>query len=126
MSKSTTVPIRKPLAYPASKVILEKLKKVRLSPAINLYSVCEGASFDYIDISWKTLLIAGSLRVILNGETDITSQFTIDNSAMKATASVDTGSVGTQKVEATGEFLAQLVPVRIVSLSAITYVYNPY
>jgi hypothetical protein len=126
MSKSTTVSIRKPLSYPASKEILEKLRKWRLNPAINLYSVCAGGSFDYIDISWRTLLIDGSLKVLLNGNTDITSHFTIDNTAMKATATVDTRSVGTQQIEATGEFLAQLVPVRIVSLSAITYVYNPY
>lgn len=126
MSKPAAVPIRKHRAYPPGKEILEKLRKVRLLPAINLSGVSAGGPFAYIEISWKTLLIDGSLRVLLNGSTDITSQFTIDNSAIKATATVDTGSVGIQQVEATGEFLAQLAPLKIINLNASTYVYIPY
>lgn len=126
MSKPTAVPVRKDLVYAPSKEILEKLRKVRFLPAFNLYGVSAGGPFAFIDISWKTLLVDGSLRVLLNGSTDITSQFAIDNSAMRATATIDTGSVGIQQFEATGEFLSQPVPLRIVRLNASTYVYIPY
>ena len=125
MSKKVTT---KPGISDHEKEIPEQLSKIRLKPSIKLYTVSAGATFVYVEVTWTTLLIEGSLKVIyhVDRDIDISSQFTIDEAAMKAYATVDTKSVGIVEFKANGEFLAVLVPIRTIDLHASSMCYIPY
>jgi hypothetical protein len=113
------------LASPVGKDTIEKFKKIHLKPAIKLYAHCVGATFVYVEISWESILIEGSLKVFVDETNEVTSQFSIDDSVMKATATIDIAAVGLHLIDASGEFLAALVPFKAIQISASTGVYIP-
>lgn len=107
--------------------LLDRLKQLMFHPGISMYAVAAGGTFIYAEINWKTLLKKGSLKVLLTPNTqDVTSQFTINDAAMKATATFDCGAVGVQMLQASGEFLTFfLPPSHFVKLRCSAAVYIP-
>ena len=115
-----------PLITDHDKAILEKLRKMRLRPSISLYACAAGATFAYVQVSWTTVLIEGTLQVLVDQSTDITAELKVDEAAMKAIGVVDLKGVGLHALDARGEFLARLLPLATIQLSASGGVYLPY
>ncbi len=99
---------------------------MRLRPSINLYACAAGATFAYVRVSWTTVLIEGTLQVLVDQSRDITAELKVDESAMKASGTVDLQGVGLHRLDAQGEFLARLLPLATIRLSTSGGVYLPY
>ncbi len=109
-----------------NQAVLEKLRKMRLRPSLSLYACAAGATFAYVQVSWTTVLIEGTLQVLVDQSRDITSELKVDSVAMKAIGTVDLQGVGLHPLDARGEFLARLLPLATIQLSASGGVYLPY
>ena len=120
---------QKKLAEPVPAAIdmklLNRFRTVKLKPSLRVYAHCEG-TWVYVEAAWTSFLAGESLKVIIDGREDITSKLTVDEAAMKATGTVDVAGVGLHLVEASGEFLASLLPIRTVVLKASSGVYCAY
>ena len=117
--------IAKPVPAAIDMKLLEKFRRVKLKPSLRVYAHCEG-TWVYVEAAWTSFLAGGSLKVVIDGRDDITSKLTVDEAAMKATGTVDVGGVGLHLVEASGEFLASLLPLRTVVLNASSGAYCAY
>jgi len=117
--------IAKPVQAAKDSKLLDKFRTVKLKPSLRVYAHCEG-TWVYVEAAWTSFLAQGSLKVFIDGRDDITSKLSVDEAAMKATGTVDVGGVGLHLVEASGEFLASLLPTRTVLLKASSDAYCAY
>lgn len=106
-----------------------KFGKLRLRPSQAVQATAAGGTFVALQLRWGTCLVPDTLKVVLRRgdpvDADVTARLTIDEQAMMATGTLDTGGVGTVVVEASGEFLAQLAPMRNILLQASSAAYLP-
>lgn len=107
--------------------ILRHLRKVKLRPKLKVWSSAVGASFVYIEVTWNTLLMDGTLHVVLDNTEDVSAAFRVDDSMMKATATIDTHKVGGVLIDVTADCLARLFPTaQVTTLQSETACYIPY
>lgn len=115
-----------PLVKKPNAALLERLAKTRLQPSLVVRCTCVGGTFANIEVAWTTLLVDGTLRIVCDGNRDITSLLAIDEVALKASGTVDLQGVGLHVLDAAGQFLARLVPLGTIALEASGSVYMPY
>jgi hypothetical protein len=107
--------------------ILDQLLTQQLEPSISIVSPENGSflcvatasmpNVFRLEIAWSTLLVEGSLLVRLD-QKDITSGFTVDDAALKATASIPWPSLGRHILEVNGRCLRNLIPLQFIELKA--------
>jgi hypothetical protein len=110
-----------------TKSVIEKVLNRRVHPNLTIVVPENGASYtprlvltnEHLDveISWSTLLLDGSLKVFLD-KVDVTSKFWVDNDELKATGSLPMPKLGAHTLEASGQFLSNLLPLQIAQLNA--------
>jgi hypothetical protein len=108
--------------------VLRKLAAHKLTPVLKIDAPADGASIDggrlgqknpgiKILITWTTLLTEDTFKVVLDKK-NITSTFTIDYENMRATGTAFFDKAGAHELSAKGQFLSDLVPVRVKELTA--------
>lgn len=113
-----------------TKAIIEKILNRQVHPSLTVVGPDNGAVYVArpvstlstneqldVEISWSTLLLDGSLKVVLD-KVDVTSKFWIDNDELKATASLPMPKLGAHTLEARGQFLSNVLPLQLVQLNA--------
>jgi hypothetical protein len=112
-----------------TKSVIEKVLNRQVHPNLTIVVPENGAvyiprpvstneHFD-IEISWSTLLLDGSLKVVLD-KVDVTSKFWIDNDELKATGSLPMPKLGAHTIEASGQLLSNFLPLQLVQLNAFS------
>lgn len=115
-----------PLVKKPNAALLEKIAKTRLRPSLVVQCGAVGGTFAHVEIAWTTLLVDGTLRVVCDGNLDITSLLEVDETTLTASGTVDLKGVGLHVIDATGQFLSRLVPLGTIALEASGSVYMPY
>ncbi len=110
-----------------TKAVVEKVLSRRVHPNLTIVAPENGSAytprpastnehFD-VEISWSTLLLDGSLKVFLD-KVDVTPKFWVDNDELKATGSLPMPKLGAHTLEASGQFLSNLLPLQLIQLNA--------
>jgi len=119
-----------PSAFTSISSVLEKLHDRRLSAAVSVVSPAPGSTVElclpstgiYVHVTWATLLSDGTLKVFFD-TTDVTAYLDINHERNEAKGLLPSNQapfakIGQHTIKASGEFLSNLLPLRIVRMEA--------
>ena len=110
--------------------VLEKLHNRRLSADVSVVSPAAGSTVEiclpstgiFVHVTWTTLLSDGTLKVLFDS-TDVTAYLEISHERNEAKGFLPSNQapfaqIGQHTIKASGEFMSNLLPLRIVRLEA--------